>query len=786
MKNSRIYRRLSGLSQGDHDVQALVVLVQQVYDASVAILGTVVLYMRQYTLHNKVHVDNVVDIMDRLLPEPVLDNLRPMELAALILSAALHDIGMAADQGEIEAIKRGQSADFNSYRAGYPKIVRKAAAARDRGEAFTAEELESFLISEYLRKNHGDRCKKYIFNKIRSTLKYGRFQFAARLAEVCVSHTRGADDLDEIPCWEVVRAGGERCNWRFVAVMLRLADILDFDAKRTPHVLFEHLGIRDHVSLKEWGKHLAVNAWDIGPRRITYNAKCADPVIQKTTYDFLDLIDAELALVPRVVARMHHPDNSGLGKGYCLDLPIRVDRDEIGPEEGIDGPIYKFIDIQFTLNRDKLISLVLGVQLYADRSLFLRELLQNAIDACRHRAAIHRAAPALGPFVPSVVVRLDQGPDGASIEVEDNGTGMDEHLMTSFFAQVGKSYYTSDEFLERKARDGLDFEPISQFGVGILSTFMAGDRLRVESLHWSRDAPPLLVEIADEGSLFWCKQGDRSAPGTKVTLRLNRPVRELFPARSDGRPAPGADPDAIGAAVQALAPHVEFPIQVEAEDVALTTTKSWLADQFQPGQEHIRAIDLDLTGGAPAGLNGVARAFLLYDPDANNYVVGLRPTDDQSDDVDEFIAYQHEPGYIRADITTVLRTGRKQFGSSPLVQSFGRWSQRGIAVACDLFPTFPKPGQAHLRFAVPFYLPIQYDLDLSGRFVLPLSADRKHVLLSDEARQTGQLIATEIAKLLFARIGVKTLRLHKELFAKILSGQGADPVVKALEHYLRR
>lgn len=789
MRDSSIYKRLIELSQDDEDVRSLVVLVQKVYDDSVAVLKTVVLYMQQYTLHDKTHVDNVVDIMDRLLPEAVFTALRPMELAALILSAALHDIGMAADRHEIETFKRGQSTDFNSYRAGYPKIVQKASAALARGDVVAVEELESFLVSEFLRKNHGERCRQYVYTKYKKLLKYGNYSFAPPLANVCLSHTRGADDLDKLPCWEVVRGGGERCNWRFVAVMLRLGDILDFDAKRTPHVLFEHLGIRDHVSLREWGRHLAVSAWDIGPGRIAYNAKCPDPVIQKTTYDFLDLIDAELALVPRVIARMHHPDMPGLGKAYGLELPIRADRDQIGPDEDVDGPAYQFIDIQFTLNRDKLISLVLGVQLYADRSLFLRELLQNAIDACRHRAAIHRADPAQGPYTPAVTVRLDREPGGTTISVEDNGTGMDEHLMTSFFAQVGKSYYTSDEFLERKARDGLDFEPISQFGVGILSTFMAGDHLLVDSLHWQREATPLRVEIADEGSLFWCKRGDRPAPGTKVTLRLNRSVQELFPVPRDGKGKTGIDPDAaaLSAAVRTLAPHVEFPIRVEAAGAVQTTSGAWLTDHFQTGQGHIRAVDLDLTGAALPGLAGVARVFLLYDPGEKNYVVTLRPADDQGDTVDELIAYRHEPGYIRADITTVLRTGRKQFGSSPLVQSVGRWSQRGVAVACDLFPMFQASGRAYQRFAVPFYLPVQYDLDLSGRYVLPLSADRKHVLLSEEARETGRLLATELAKLLFAKIGAKALRRSKPNFvANLSSSEGAEPVIQALEEYLQR
>jgi hypothetical protein len=275
MYTTRIYDRLKELSGNGPETRALLTVTEGVYQEAIQLLKATVVSMPQYTLHDQVHVDGVIEIMGRLLPDPTLAVLKPLELAALILAAALQDVGMAASREELDALRNGGSKDYASFRAGYPKILARIESHRAAGKHPLAEDLEWYLVSEYLRQEHGNRCKKYIINKLKPKLCYGGNSFSLRLAEVCLSHTRGAEELQALPCWEVVRAGGERCNWRFVAILLRLADVLDFDAERTPRVLFEHLGVRDAVSLREWGKHLAVNAWDIGPGRIAFSARCA-------------------------------------------------------------------------------------------------------------------------------------------------------------------------------------------------------------------------------------------------------------------------------------------------------------------------------------------------------------------------------------------------------------------------------------------------------------------------------------------------------------------------------
>lgn len=180
---------------------------------------------------------------------------------------------------------------YLSFRGAHPNLTRRQDELRSSHRDFEAQEVEAYLLSEYLRRDHAARSRSHIHDQYGNRLVYDNYDFASRLADISRSHTEDASSLNALPCWELVRAPGERCNWRFVAIVLRLADILDFDPKRTPRVLFDHLGIRSQVSVREWKKHRSITGWEIAPGRIAFAAQCRDPVIEKGIRDFVRAMD---------------------------------------------------------------------------------------------------------------------------------------------------------------------------------------------------------------------------------------------------------------------------------------------------------------------------------------------------------------------------------------------------------------------------------------------------------------------------------------------------------------
>lgn len=107
-------------------------------------------------------------------------------------------------------------------------------------------------------------------------------------------------------------------------------------------------------------------------------------------------------------------------------------------------------DFCLTMDQNQVLKLLMGENLYDDRDVFVRELLQNAIDATLLRGQMDDA------FVPEDS-RIDFWEWGDSegnlwFRIDDQGTGMTLGMLQRYFLKVGNSYYTSLE-IKRDLRD---------------------------------------------------------------------------------------------------------------------------------------------------------------------------------------------------------------------------------------------------------------------------------------------------------------------------------------------
>jgi len=115
--------------------------------------------------------------------------------------------------------------------------------------------------------------------------------------------------------------------------------------------------------------------------------------------------------------------------------------------------------------------------LYSSPRVYLRELLQNAVDAITARRATEPGCPAL--------VRID-GLPGGGLQVSDTGIGLMCAQAEELLATIGHSSKRVDD-LESARGDYL-----GQFGIGLLSAFMVAEE--IEMLSYSsiaRDAAPI-------------------------------------------------------------------------------------------------------------------------------------------------------------------------------------------------------------------------------------------------------------------------------------------------------
>ncbi|MGX6605445.1 HSP90 family protein [Micromonosporaceae bacterium Da 78-11] len=146
---------------------------------------------------------------------------------------------------------------------------------------------------------------------------------------------------------------------------------------------------------------------------------------------------------------------------------------------------------------------LLSHHLYASPRVYVRELLQNAVDAIT-------ATGAAG------TIAITTGDD--ALRITDNGIGLTEAQVHELLATIGRS----------SKRDELGFarhEFLGQFGIGLLSCFLVADEIRV---HTRRDgAAPVLWTGYSDGR-YEVRPGDEREPGTTVTLLPRRGSEHLL------------------------------------------------------------------------------------------------------------------------------------------------------------------------------------------------------------------------------------------------------------------
>lgn len=537
--------------------------VTTVATSAAALLKTVVRHMPLYTLHDERHILNVVGWMDWLL-EPVLQDLSPLEGALCLLSAYTHDLGMALPFEEHERLANGADPSFQRFRDQYQDHCRHISALRAEGNDFGAQVIENHLTTNYLRTTHADaqagRLKKHLDQiatetENKSLFSYGGVDIRPGLELLSISHNQPVtwlrEELRRRYARVEVMVGQSPVNFAFSGLVLRLADIMDFDSSRTPGILFHHLGLERHIhefdlrnkqiSLQEWRKHLAITGITTDALgNLTYQAiDCPHPAVEQSIRKFTDLIRSE---VSRARSELERID--------ARDALKRVRLPEIEHHIVARPGTYVYKDWKFSLDQEEIMHLLMGEALYGDPSLCIRELLQNALDAVELRdlrqrfkkKQPHEARPVTGIPMPdtpgqflddvgnthqfAVTLTWGQSEHGQWwIQVSDNGVGMTEETIEHYFTRLGKSSYRSPEFLVEQAamkREGLLCTPISTFGIGILSCFMLAERIEVRTR--AADEDPIEIHVSGPGSLFWAKPGNRTRQGSDVKLWLKPSV----------------------------------------------------------------------------------------------------------------------------------------------------------------------------------------------------------------------------------------------------------------------
>lgn len=497
----------------------------------------------QYTKHDITHVNKMLESLDNIIPASTQDVMTAADWILIVVSTYFHDLGMLVTKNEFQ--NRNDAEPFRDFRKEYLADVDNAQSL----SGLSDEDKERFVYQEYVRHHHGDRVASWIrgdenawcysdpqvqeiFNKM---VEDFRPMFKNDLATVCESHN--LDDLDDFEKYKVEKAYGsspqEKGNVFYAALIVRTADLLHITSDRTPSIEYSVISPTNPISQEEWAKQNAVSS--VSPKIPVDEEGNKNDKMPKDTFEvsaYFEKEDGFFALIEyldyaRKQLKRNYKLNEIARKKYAskYEYPWRNIDDST-----IENKDFERRQLSFTIDQQKILSLLVGETLYNNLSVSLRELSQNAIDAVKVKLYELQDAKAADGYKPRVDVYWDEST--RELMVCDNGTGMDMNIIENHLLKVGSSRYQDAEFQKKHP----NYNSISRFGIGLLTCFLIADDVDILTQMNDKEKP-LLLKIRKVHGKYLLKHGAergsnlqiREKTGTSIKLKVRPSIVDFDP-----------------------------------------------------------------------------------------------------------------------------------------------------------------------------------------------------------------------------------------------------------------
>lgn len=436
-------------------------------------LKTVLLRYPHYSLHDASHAEAILSKIEMLLGSRV-SQLSPTDTWLVLHAAYAHDLGMVVQWRDLQ--KAWSDLAFQNYLTslaeGEDKDLRNAVQWLRKMEAGKKDDAlwplhivrsVQLIDAAYFRSQHAAMSKSYI-ERIAQGLQIDlghsglvRGRLLQLLGEICACHTAPEDQVLELP-YETNGFGSDYAHPRFVAMLLRLGDLLDVDNGRFNAAAEEVIGGLPESSVAHKEKHEATKHLLITPEQIEFASDGPDEPSYLEARRFVNWLEAEIRFLTMNWVIL-------VPKGFGGFAP-RFEKPKlcikgVPDAEGLAG-------LHFEISQKKAFEIIEGSNIYENKLVFIRELLQNAMDASKIQlwrdlcAGTYQAwigekdskkLQALQPYSLQaeiyhsypIKIHLSTDEDQVTqIEIEDRGTGI---TLDTFkrMCNVGASPSGSDE-----------------------------------------------------------------------------------------------------------------------------------------------------------------------------------------------------------------------------------------------------------------------------------------------------------------------------------------------------
>lgn len=364
-------------------------------------LEWVLMSFPNYSRHDETHAQAVIHNIEMLLGEEAIRNLSASDCFMILHVAYIHDIGMCITDAYRK--KLISSPEFKKYLQNkvhddHLKEYADLLLARcDELQERCDENYEKrmsiyldiyyavlYLIAEYRRGEHGQESKRMLREWMDPESKMGSgfatsgipSRFFYTIAECASVHT--SFQFRDVLALPKIDGGyaHDHIHPRFIAVLLQLGDALDMDNDRFLPLGQEILGHVPYNSRIHFGKHKAIRRLYISSSKIIIDADCESA-------EELRLVRWELEGLEDILknASLHWSE-------ICPDevnarLPVLEIRNMLLRGCKISQNL---VNAKFEIKQEKAFHILQGSNIYKnDKLVFLREILQNAVDASKRQ-----------------------------------------------------------------------------------------------------------------------------------------------------------------------------------------------------------------------------------------------------------------------------------------------------------------------------------------------------------------------------------------------------------------
>lgn len=448
------------------------------------IAGEIARDLPEYTVHDVTHLDALWE-MAELITGPDFQ-LTPLEGFVLGGSFLIHDLGngLAAYPEGVAQLRTERSWADTVAALLKAKLGRSPTEDEIHSPGKETEVEATGYVLRNLHAKHAERLALISWKAHESDEIYHliedidlRRTYGPLIGKIAHSHWWNVDRLGVEFVTALNPPPGFPREWVVnplkIACLLRVADASHLDSRRAPGFL-RALRKPSDLSKHHWVFQENLQQPRLEAGRLIYTSGHPFSIEEAPAwwlcFDNLRMVDKELKQVDALLADTTLSRFAARGVAG-VDDPARL-------AKWITTDGWLPVDTQVRIsNVRKLVRELGGEQLYGtDATVPLRELIQNATDAIRARRILENRSDNYG----DIYIRTGMDTEGNWIEVEDNGIGMSQAVLSGPFLDFGNSFWDSPLMLrELPGLISKGFNSTGKFGIGFFSVFMWGERVRV-------------------------------------------------------------------------------------------------------------------------------------------------------------------------------------------------------------------------------------------------------------------------------------------------------------------